>query len=183
MKQICKMNFKLFFGVLLLLSISACQSSWLNQRYKQLNKIAVTAKSESDSVRKHIEKYLNEVSSRQILTQDSSVGFALVSAETQPENFSNRSPVSAIYHYAKEESMRLVQKFPVANTDYRSVGKMAVNDTKIWWLWGVFLFIAAFMLAVAIIRWVSKSDSGCLVIGSWILLTFALVYLLIALIG
>jgi len=176
------MNFKVIIGLLFLLTMSACQSPWLSQQYKHLNKIAVSAKSESDTVRKHIEKYYNVLSSQQKITQVPNADFAHVSNATQIRHSEKPSSFSAIKYIATEESMRLVQKFLVANTDYRSDGKMAAHDTKIWWLWGVLLFIAAFMLAVALIRLISKSDSGCLVIGAWILFSVLLAFLLIKMI-
>lgn len=162
--------------------MSACHSPWLSQQYKHLNKIAVSAKSESDTVRKHIEKYYNDLSSQQIITADSNADSACVSNATQIKHSEKPYSFSAIKKIAKDESMRLVQKSPVASTDYRSDGKMAAHDTKIWWLWGVLIFIAAFMIAVALIRWISESGSGCLVIGAWILFSVLLAFLLIKMI-
>jgi len=181
MRQICAIYFKFIIGLLVFFTMNACQSPSLSQRYKQLNKIAVTAKSESDTIRKHIEKYYHDVSSQQNITQVPNTDSASVSDATQIKFSEKSSAFSAIKNVVKEESMRLATKYPTVHSDFRSDGKMAARDTKIWWLWGVLLFIGAFMLAVALIRWISESGSGCLVIGSWILFSVLLAFLLIKL--
>ncbi|KAF5038584.1 hypothetical protein DSECCO2_552770 [anaerobic digester metagenome] len=169
-------------GIILMFILSSCQSFRSEQRYKNLLKVAVNARAESDSICHHISEALFSSRVEAILPQDS-IADSVSIANVRLEQPNRKAPVfSTAIQVAKEESMRLAQKYTVASSDYRSSGKMAVDDTKIWWLWGVLIFLGAFLLALALMSWISKSDSGCLVIGCWLLFTGLLAWLLLWLI-
>ena len=165
-----------FFGFLILLTFSSCQSFRLDQRYRDIKKVAVHVRAEADTLRTHISKAMFKSPVVSSSTQKSITDTVLI-ADTAPDEVGQKTfSFSVIKNVAQAESMRLVTKYESSYN--RSEGKMAAGDTNIWWLWGVLIFLAAFMIAVALIRWISESGSGCLVIGSWILFTGLLVWLL-----
>ncbi len=169
-----------YFPIIMLsaLILSGCSASLMKQRFHYLNKVTSNAKAETDTICNHISDELIKSQRETLFVQKSMSDTALITDAALEKVVHKNSVFTTITKVAKEESMRLATKYAHASDYNRSDGKMAARDTNIWWLWGVLIFIAAFMIAVALIRWISESGSGCLVIGSWILFSVLLVWLL-----
>jgi len=178
MKQLFPIKYTIAIALLTAFFLSSCQSSWPEQRYKNLKKVAVNAKAEADTICNHISDELIKTQYETLFVQQSMSDTTLITDVAVDKVVYKKPFFSTISKVAKDESMRLATKYAHASDYNRSDGKMDARDTNIWWLWGVLIFIAAFMIAVALIRWISESGSGCLVIGSWILFSVLLVWLL-----
>lgn len=180
MKLLFPIKYTIAFALLTAFILSSCQSLWPEQRYKNLKKVAVNAKAETDSICNHISDELINFQYETLFVQKSMSDTTLITDASFEKVVHKKPFFSSITKVAKEESMRLATKY--ASTYNRGEGKMAASDTNIWWLWGVLIFLAAFLLALALMSWISESNDGCVVIGFWLLLTGLLAWLLLWLI-
>jgi len=177
MKSLVSLNLKLYTALLLVFILAACNSPWQGQKYSYLNRIAVAAKAEADTIRNHVPKKVTKAPSSEIAVYDSTAGSVLISSDSKSGIREKISILQTWIPFAREEAMRVSQKFSRNSFQSGGEGKMSTRNPQIWWLWGVLLFIIAFIIAVALIRLANESGSGCLFFFTFFLMIGLLTWL------
>lgn len=157
----------------------ACNSGLMHQKFHYLNKISVSVCHDTDTFKKQLPNQCNtfipisnsrcETLQKEIVVSDTSFCKLKINKNNYREFAIN----------TKNEIKQFALKSPIHQSNNENDGKMSSKETKIWWLFGILLFVGAFVVAMAIIRYANESGSGCLFFFTFFLMIGLLTWLVL----
>ena len=145
-----------YFGLLILfaLLLQGCASGWMQQRFDYLNKVAVKAHAERDTIMHHAKTMFSN--------QQVSITESLSDSVFENTVVSKATTLKNAVSFARNESSRILRSHPSLMRKVQSHSSMASAEQEN----GIFLFLLLFfgslVLFTALLFWAIGEQKGCL---------------------
>jgi len=156
--------------LLLGVAFSSCNQMFLQQKFNYLRKVAVLARTETDSVIVHISKY-NEIQNSE--QKDSLNDHQIGLSENLTSSEKLKSDLPGPIQFTLSETKRIIMHDLKPHSLGRQSDSKASAGGINGWVLGVLVFFGSLLLFALVISWAIQEQMGCLASG---LAVFALLF-------